>query len=115
MSDQVTTQTLDLSDDGFTKLRSGQKTHTIRLGEREIEPGFLEYRGVVDQSLSEFVWVKDVYYIRLKGVAVKLGEDLDTLVKNLSRFYPDIDGETKVTLVMHLTPEETKRIFPQAN
>ena len=114
MSDQVTTQTLTLPEDHFDDLRAGKRIWTIRDGEREIEPGFLMYEGMDDKSVTEFVWVTDVYYIRLKGASVKTSEKLEDLIEKLTPFYPDIDGETKVTLILHLTVAETKKIFPQS-
>ncbi len=110
----VTTQTLALPADHFDDLRAGKWIWTIREGEVEIEPGFMMYEGEEDKSITEFVWVTDVYHLKLKGAAVKTGETLDALIKKLSPFYSDITGETKVTLVLHLTVAETKKIFPQS-
>lgn len=114
MPDTITVQSLRLSYEQFSDLLSNKIKHTIRLGEKDIEPGFMMYQGATDSSQTAFVWVKDVYHLKLKGVSVKLGEPLEDLIKTLQHYYPvqTITGDTKVTLIQHLSVDETTKIFP---
>lgn len=117
MSTSVATQTLGLANDLFTDLLAGKTNHTIRIGEKDIEPGFMMYQNSQDPSMTAYVWVKDVMHVKLKGATVKLGDPLETLIADLQPHYPmlNIDGETQVTLIRHLTVDETTKIFPKAS
>lgn len=115
MSDSVTTQAIGLANTLFDDLLTGKQRRTIRLGEKDFEPGFLMYQGSQDPSVTAFVWITDVLHIKLKGAAIKTGETLEFLIEELSPYYPAqvINGETRVTLILHLTPEATTKIFPR--
>ncbi len=108
-------QILYLNDTLFPALMADKKTYTIRMGHRDIEPGFLMYQGVTNPSLQAYVWVKQVLHLKLKGASVKLKKPVDDLIKSLQIHYPAqvINEETQVTLIIHLTVSATQKIFPQ--
>ena len=94
--------TLMLADDVYNQLFEGKRV-TIRKGRRNISIGGLFFEAV-DSHRIEYVEVFMVYHCKLKDVdpadIQRDGFDnLEHMVKEMKRFYPDIDKETEVTVI----------------
>jgi len=112
-----TVQTLRLVDRRFPGLLRGEKTDTIRLNEGDIEPGFLRYESL-SQDQHTVVYVTSVERLPLREVAGRTRDDPvqptpEQMLERMLVYYPDITLDTVVLYVEHLTPQETRRRYPE--
>ena len=101
-------QTLLLADDLFPDLINGKKNITIRNGRREISTGDLRFTTVSGNEVcGQGECIVDVWKVQYKplGAVTKQearqdgAKDIEELVEDMKRFYPDITKETIVTVI----------------
>lgn len=107
-------QALELVDRFFDDLFAGKKRNTWRYKEQPVTPGFLVFEASVDPQLIALVWVDDVAHVKLADVHTVLeGENTppDELLAGMRRHYPDIELDSEVMIVKHISPAETYRKY----
>lgn len=102
-------QTLELVDRRWPALLSGEKLDTIRLNEGEVELGLLRYIACDDKTKQAYVWVTHVEYMPLKAVPNE--PDKDDLLRRMKMHYPNIELDTEILFVAHLSVEQTKEKY----
>lgn len=105
-------QALELVDRYFDALFAGQKRNTQRYQEQRTEPGFLIFEASDDPVLLALVWVEDVIYTALRDVHDAVGGEKyspDELLAGMRKHYPDIQLDSEIMVVKHLSPLETYR------
>lgn len=104
-------QRLELVDRLFDDVFSGKKRNTKRYKDRKIAEGYLLYEASENKNLRALVWVTKVETMPLSQVKEKVEEEkntsLDDLLSRMRSHYPEISLDTKIEVVMHLTPSET--------
>lgn len=104
-------QRLELLDRLFDDVFSGKKRNTKRYKDRKIAEGYLLYEASENKNLRALVWVTKVETMPLSQVKEKVEEEkntsLDDLLSRMRSHYPEISLDTKIEVVMHLTPSET--------
>ena len=111
------TQWLYLADRHWPRLVRGSKTDTIRLNEPPVAPGFLVYVGIPTESERAAVLVTDVHHIPLRDVlryerGPEITPDEATLLEHLRAHYPEIELDTEIEFVQHLSLPETLAKYP---
>ncbi len=112
------TQMLELVARRWDDLLQGRKLDTIRLNEGRIEPGFMVYEVVPERDQHCVVYVTDTMDIPLREVLL---HTLDTerkpneteLLNKMREHYPDIELDTVVHYVKHLSVEQTLEKYPR--
>lgn len=97
-------QELSLADDLFAGLFSQAKRVTVRARHRAIRAGELVFRGAFDETLTTRVTVTEVIHTTLGAVSEEDARadgyfDVREMVRLMRRFYPDITGDSPVTLL----------------
>lgn len=104
-------QRLELVDVLFDDVFSGKKKNTKRYNEKEVNEGYLLYEASEDYNLKALVWVTDVESMMLSEVIEKIEEEkhrsLDDLLQRMRSHYPEINLNTKIEVLRHITPLET--------
>lgn len=104
-------QRLELVDRLFDDVFSGKKKNTKRYKDKKITEGYLLYEASEDEKLKALVWVTNVETMPLSQVREKVEEEkntsIDDLLRRMRSHYPEISLETKIEVVMHLSPSET--------
>lgn len=104
-------QRLELVDRLFDDIFSGKKKNTKRYKDKKITEGYLLYEASENNQLRALVWVTNVETMPLFEVVKRVEEERNTSVDDLLRrmrsHYPDISLDTRIEVVMHLTPNET--------
>lgn len=111
-------QWLHLVERRWPALVNGEKTSTLRLNEGFIHKGFLVYKDCPKEQWTEVVYVTHVYYVPLRQALEIDGfdahtPDIETGLKQMRAFYPNITLETPLLLAQHLGVHETKHKYPQ--
>lgn len=97
-------QILLLADDLMPSLKSEKKICTIRAGKREIYSGNLFFEAV-DSGEVVKVYVTEVRHKTLGNLTneeaqMDGAETAEEMADALKRFYPDIDADSDITIVM---------------
>ncbi|NCC21006.1 MAG: ASCH domain-containing protein [Alphaproteobacteria bacterium] len=100
-------QTLELADSLFPQVLAGEKTRTLRWREGEIRPGYLLYTSFDNPAWKALVWVTGCRDAPMNEMAPLYDMSPEDLHKSMQRHYPDIEIDSPVTLVEHLTPRQT--------
>ena len=113
------TQWLHLAERHWPRLTSGAKTDTVRLNEGTVEPGFLVYVSSPSETEYAVVYVTDVRHIPLRDVLLyergpEITPDEATLLEHLRAHYPEIELDTEIDFIQHLTVDDTRARFPDA-
>ena len=111
-------QWLHLVERRWPALVNGEKTSTLRLNEGFIHKGFLVYKDCPKEQRTEVVCVTHVYYVPLRQALELDGfdahtPDIETGLKQMRAFYPNITLETPILFAQHLGVPETKIKYPQ--
>lgn len=101
-------QRLELVDRRFPALLSGEKRDTIRWNEGHIEPGYLIYYASDNSRWKTMVWVTATRYTTLASLAPVAAQAPEELLAVMRRHYPNIELDTEVLFVEHLSPQETR-------
>lgn len=115
MNDPV--QMLELVDERWNALISGKKLDTIRFEETRIDRGFLIFRNCSNFENYCIVYVTDTVDIPLRDV-LKYTKDVvrkpneAALLETMRTHYPNIELDTKIQYIQHLSPDETRLRFP---
>ena len=109
-------QWLHLVERRWPALLNGEKTSTLRLNEGFIHKGFLVYKDCPKEQWAEVVYVTNVYYMPFKQAVETDGfdahtPDIETALKQMRSFYPNITLKTPILLAKHLTVSETKQKY----
>jgi hypothetical protein len=95
---------IKLAGDLFPMLENGRKRATIRLGQRDIKLGRLDFRNVdTQQTFGVHVREVRVKYAKdmtLDEAVLDCAESTDEMMERLERFYPDINGDSIITIVL---------------
>ncbi len=95
----------------FPQILSGEKTSTIRWRELRIKPGLMTYVNEDDPSQSTVVRVTECTDMPLSDVAKYLGKEIEwtdqIMLEGMQEHYPEIELNSMVQLIEHLTPEQT--------
>ncbi len=104
-------QKLDVVGRLFPQILSGKKTSTIRWRELRIEPGLMTYLNEDHPNQSAIVWVTKCTDMPLLDVAAYLGKEKEwpdqVMLEGMQEHYPEIELNSVVQLVEHLTPAQT--------
>lgn len=107
--DQI--QRLELVDRLFDDVFSGKKRNTKRYKDKAIQEGHLLYEASEDPQLKALVWVTGVEPMLLSEVKKKVEDEksasLDDLLRRMRSHYPEINLDTQIEVVKHMTPLET--------
>lgn len=111
------TQWLHLAERHWPRLVNGSKTDTIRLGEASVEPGFLVYVSSPGETERAVVFVTASRRIPLRDVLLyeegpEITPDEATLLEHLRAHYPEIELETEIDFIQHLSAPETLTRYP---
>jgi hypothetical protein len=98
-------QVLLLADDLMPSLKSGEKVCTIRSGKREIIQGNLFFKAT-DSGEYVKVYVTEVRHKTLGELTDEEAQmdgaaDATEMAAALKRFYPDIDANSDITIVLY--------------
>lgn len=104
-SEQI--QTLELADSLFPQLLAGEKTRTLRWREGDVRPGYLLYYSYDNPAWKVLVWVTGCREAPMSEMAPLYDMSPESLHKAMSRHYSEIEIDSPVTLVEHLTPLQT--------
>ena len=110
------TQSLELCDRFFPDVDSGKKSHTLRYNEGKITEGYLEFYASDTPELKRLVYVTEVISGPLSEFAVKYKDTTpDSLLESMKGHgYDDIQLDSTVSLIKHLTPSETQAKLQRA-
>jgi hypothetical protein len=111
-------QRLTIADDLLDPIIQGKKTCTIRKDKREIDLGQLEFMtvsgGIIEVEVTEVVYKRfghlRTYEANLEGLPSSL--QLKILLK---KFYPDIQDDDVVTIVVFQNPSAGGHFFNAPN
>ena len=111
-------QWLHVVERRWSALLNGEKTSTFRLNEGFVHKGFLVYKDCPKEQWAEVVYVTRVYYVPFKQAVEIDGyddrtPDMETALKQMRAFYPNITLETPLLLAQHLGVPETKQKYPK--
>ena len=111
-------QWLHLVERRWPALLNGEKVSTFRLNEGFVHRGFLVYKDCPKEQWVEVVYVTHVYYVPFKQAVEIDGyddrtPDMETALKQMRAFYPNITLETPILLAQHLSVPETKAKYPK--
>ena len=111
-------QWLHLVERRWPALVNGEKTSTLRFNEGFVHKGFLVYKDCPKEQWTEVVYVTRVYYVPLRQALEIDGfdehtPDIETGLRQMRAFYPNITLETPLLLAQHLGAPETKQKYPQ--
>ncbi len=111
-------QWLHLVERRWSALLNGEKTSTFRLNEGFVHKGFLVYKDCPKEQWAEVVYVTQVYYVPFKQAIEIDGfddrtPDMETALKQMHAFYPEITLETPILLAQHFGVPETKAKYPE--
>ena len=111
-------QWLHLVERRWPALVNGEKTSTLRLNEGFVHKGFLVYKDCPKEQWTEVVYVTRVYYVPLRQALEIDGfdehtPDIETGLRQMRAFYPNITLETPLLLAQHLGVPETKQKYPE--
>lgn len=104
-------QRMALADDLFPALEAGFKLCTIRAGKRDIATGELTFFTTSRNGHEVKVNVTEVRYKKL-GELTDAEAQLDGadnaahMARALKRFYPDIDAQSMITIVLYEPPQK---------
>ena len=109
-------QWLHLVERRWPALLSGEKTSTLRLNEGFVHKGLLVYKDCPKEQWMEVVYVTHVYYVPLKQALEIEGfdkhtPDIETGLKQIKTYYPNITLKTPILLATHLSVPETKKKY----
>lgn len=94
-------------------VRGGEKTSTIRWREGKIVTGLLQLINQQDAADRVLVWVTRVETLRLDEVAAMLDKEAEwpdrVLLEGMREHYPTIHLRSRVQLIFHLTPAQTRQ------
>lgn len=100
-------QKLELVDDRFPAIFTGEKTNTLRWREGDIKPGYLVFYASNNPKWKTLVWVTNVDTTPMDKIAHVYDVTPEELHKAMLRHYPDIQIDSEVVFVEHLTPQQT--------
>ena len=111
-------QWLHLVERRWSALLNGEKTSTFHLNEGFVHKGFLVYKDCPKEQWAEVVYVTRVYYVPFKQAIEIDGfddrtPDMETALKQMHAFYPEITLETPILLAQHFGVPETKAKYPE--
>lgn len=111
-------QWLHLVERRWPALLKGEKTSTLRLNEGFIHKGFLVYKDCPKEQWAEVVYVTHVYYVPLRQALEIDGfddhtPDIETGLKQMKVYYPEITFDTPIIFAQHLGVPETKQKYPE--
>ena len=109
-------QWLHLVERRWPALLNGEKVSTFRLNEGFVHKGFLVYKDCPKEQWAEVVYVTNVYYVPFKQAVEIDGfdahtPDMETALKQMRAFYPNITLKTPILLAKHLSVPETKQKY----
>jgi hypothetical protein len=102
-------QTLELVDDRFPALFTGEKINTVRWNEGDIKEGYLLYYASKNPKWRTLVWVTKSQRIPMNKIAHLYGMTPDELCSVMQRHYPGIKQDTVILFIEHLTPQQTEK------
>lgn len=111
-------QVLHLVDRRWEDLTQGKKLETIRLDESRVKNGFLIYISHPSENKYSVVRVIKTMDIKLREV-LKYTQDKthrpneEALLELMRLHYPNIELDTMIQFIVHLSPEETKSKYPE--
>jgi hypothetical protein len=100
-------QKLNLADRFFPSLLAGKKTNTLRWQETAIKKGYLLFVSSKNPRWRSLVWVTEIRHARMNEFAPFYNMTPEELQISMQKHYPDIKIDTEVSLVEHLTPQQT--------
>ena len=101
-------QELELVDDRFPAIYTGEKANTLRWQEGDIEPGYLIFYATNNHHWKTLVWVTNVKSTPMDEISYIYDMTPEELHKAMQRHYPDIKIDSDVVFVEHLSPQEIK-------
>lgn len=106
MADDI--QKLELADDLFPALMRGEKTNTLRWQEGPVQTGYLLFYATHNPDWRAVVWVTGVQACPMNEIAPFYTMSPEELHKAMLRHYPDIEINSDILFIEHLSPEKTR-------
>jgi len=104
-------QRLELVDRLFRPLFTGEKRSTLRWRkEKKVGEGFLVYEASKNPRWHVLVWVTKISSGPLSSFASAYDMTPEQLLASMRTHYPNIEMNSDVDLVEHLSPQETLRL-----
>lgn len=100
-------QRLELHDDFFPNVESGQKLNTLRWNEGGIVEGYLEFYGTENPELKSLVFVTNTKTAPLSSFSDFYNTTPEALHSSMLKHYKNIKIDSEATLIKYLSPKET--------